>query len=318
MLRMACCVLALATCLCFVRRVPLLVATLLFAVAVALIVPSIVVPLATGCVWGIALAVLWQTVAGRAPAGSRQASSTEGTSSRRLSAAAAPLLLAVVSLAGLAGLALPAVAQPEVPRGRDNAAPGAYRVFIPVDEEERPTTDKYQVPERLYEELRRLAGGALSDSASWLICSARYQLSINREPGSDTLAASDISAQYEVVVLRRDSAVRLPTTGVRPARPLAMTDDLSSWNGRRMKTASFAVSANLADTGSILCCGQRAAKARAAPWTWPYRPCPARLWTCSCRLDPQTWTCLRCAVERRFLETVGNCPPILVRLIGSS
>lgn len=208
---------------CYGRRS--VVALLFLTAALALITPRAFSPLATGALWGIALSLAWSFArqAFKAPVRRDTPSTSGSVSGARLLAAsrhALPILLA----AGWFALADPlALAQPKA-TNKNNDGPLVHRVFIPVDEDERPTKDKYQVPQELHDELRRRAGDLAGSTQSFAIESARYQLAVNRDAATGALAAGDVLAQYEVNVLRPRAEIRLPLVGVRPG-PVARRDD---------------------------------------------------------------------------------------------
>ena len=177
--RAVACVLALAMCLHFVRRMDISIAWLAIAAGAALVFPERFAPLATGGFWGIALAIAWQWIAPIVWPARREANSAASKSTSRRLVTALPLLLAIMSLAGLGLLASRAAGQQEAkPMAREEGPDDTYRVFIPVDDEEQPTRGKYQVPERLYDELQRLVTRGSGTTGGWLIRAARYQLSL--------------------------------------------------------------------------------------------------------------------------------------------
>jgi hypothetical protein len=215
--RAAACVLMLAVCLFFSRRMTVLTALLAIAAATALVLPERFAPLATGSLWGIALAIVWQWLAAPPRPAGREPSSRVSKSTARRLATALPLLLAILSLAGIGLLTSRATGQQDnKPVPRDEGADDVYRVFIPVDDQERPTNDKYQVPERLYDELQRFALRSSGANTGWLIRSARYQLALARDGLNEGYVATDVRAQYDVLALSSDVLFRLPMLGVRP------------------------------------------------------------------------------------------------------
>ncbi|HVU86672.1 MAG TPA: hypothetical protein VHD36_05095 [Pirellulales bacterium] len=212
--RAVACVLALAICLHFVRRWNVLAAWLSIAAAAALLFPEGWAPLATGSLWGIAAAIAWRWLA---PPPRREVSSSPSKASTRPLATALPLLLAIVTLAGLGLLPSRAAGQQESKTApREDSTDDVYRVFIPVDDQEQPTDGKYQVPEHLYDELQRLVARATGKSGGWLIRAARYQLSLARDGLNEGYIATDVRVQYDVLALGSDVVFRLPLLGVRP------------------------------------------------------------------------------------------------------
>ena len=134
------------------------------------------------------------------------------------------MLLAILSATSIAQMASWAMAQQSAkPAARDETADRVHRVFIPVDEKEQPTKDKYQVPEQLYDELQRRVSEASGTTAGCLVRAARYQLSVSRDAMNDALVPNDVRAQFDVLVLRPDVVLRLPVIGVRSG-PVALCD----------------------------------------------------------------------------------------------
>ncbi|HEY4312397.1 MAG TPA: hypothetical protein VGN12_23310 [Pirellulales bacterium] len=213
--RAASCVLALAACLCFVRRRTILLSVLVCAVALTLVTPEALVPWSTGALWGTTIAFAWQWLKPRTPP--RVISTSSSASASRRLVEAAPVALVVVLSLGFVAIASLAVAQQAAkPALREEAADIVHRVFIPVDEKEMPTKDKYQIPEQLYDELQRRAADTVGSGQGWLIRGASYQLSFNRDATGEGFVTSDVRAQYDVLALRADVVFRLPTVGVRP------------------------------------------------------------------------------------------------------
>ena len=206
-------VLVLAMCLCWVRKGGHLPRFVALAAALTLIVPDPLAPLATGALWGILLALIAQALwHATRPVAVRPVAHSGVSSIRRLPVASGASVTILVMAHAWACWG----AEPPAPDARDEVPDEIYRVFIPVDDQEQPTGDKYQVPEGFFDELQRRAVGSGGSTSGLLIRSARYALSINREVASDAFLASDVSAQYEILVMRPNTALRLPTTAVRP------------------------------------------------------------------------------------------------------
>ena len=178
-----------------------------------IVVPTAIASLATGCLWGVAGAVAWP---GSFPTWTRVAADGPdaqhpGSMRWKSAASAAPLVVIGVTLG------FTSVGRAKFPMALSGA--GRHRSSIACSYlstvRRAPTKDKYQVPQ-FYDELRRRAGDEPNTDQGWLIRSAQYRVTINRESASDTLGPSDVLAQYEVVVLKPDALVSLPMTGVRP------------------------------------------------------------------------------------------------------
>ncbi|MFH1923568.1 MAG: hypothetical protein ABIP48_27225 [Planctomycetota bacterium] len=91
-------------------------------------------------------------------------------------------------------------------------------VLIPVDENRQPTGDTYQVPEALFKELDRLAGGATEASQGWLVRGATYRGTLVWQPAPERLVLGEFKATFEVEVLGSSASVRIPFGGEGPNR----------------------------------------------------------------------------------------------------
>lgn len=220
-LGMAASIVALACGLWLANRASVLVSALVVAAGLALVMPAPLAPLATGCLWGLAVALGWKWLAPRLVTRAVATQRESGASSNSLDLAVGRAALPAVLAAAMLANAHRTTAAPPDPAMAAGAV--VHRVFIPVDDEDRPTNDKYQVPQELYEELRRRAGDASDATQRWMIRQARYQVSLNREAGTSGLVAGDVSARYEMAIMRADATVHLPIRGIRPG-PVAKLD----------------------------------------------------------------------------------------------
>jgi hypothetical protein len=124
-------------------------------------------------------------------------------------------------------------------------APGAQlpatpiqRVFVPVDDQQRPAGEKYFVPQKLYQQLDRLAAAASGKPKGWLITRATYQGVVARDPASKQLGLTQLKASLDLHVLQANVAIQLPfpregmadpLVGARlDGRPITLT-----WNATR-------------------------------------------------------------------------------------
>jgi len=73
-----------------------------------------------------------------------------------------------------------------------------------------PTGDKYQVPDVLYEALKRLAAAGAEDPQGWLLGGATYSGSLAWQPGPERLVPSEIKATFDLEVLGTSARVRIP------------------------------------------------------------------------------------------------------------
>lgn len=73
-----------------------------------------------------------------------------------------------------------------------------------------PTGDKYQVPEVLYEALKRRAAAGAEEPQGWLLGGATYSGSLAWQPGPERLVPGQIKAAYDLEVLGTSARVRIP------------------------------------------------------------------------------------------------------------
>jgi hypothetical protein len=90
------------------------------------------------------------------------------------------------------------------------AALAEYRVFIPIDKEKKPAGDKVYLPEIFYNELYRRAAAAKQEPRGWLLGSAVYRGTLEREPVTGRLACEAIKVQFDLKVFGRMVQVRIP------------------------------------------------------------------------------------------------------------
>ncbi|MCE9607172.1 MAG: hypothetical protein K8U03_19985 [Planctomycetia bacterium] len=139
---------------------------------------------------------------------------------------AAPLLMCVASLSLLAAptqaqviLAPPVSGTTISPPA--SASPGpvapaaplrpAVPIFIPVDAQGKPTGDRYQVPERLLQELQADAERSNSGKPSGaLLRKAEYGISLARDAELSRLVVSELRAVIELSVLQAPAQISIP------------------------------------------------------------------------------------------------------------
>jgi hypothetical protein len=90
------------------------------------------------------------------------------------------------------------------------AALSEYRVFIPIDKEKKPAGDKVYLPEKFYIELYRRAAAAKQEPQGWLLGSAVYRGTLEREPATGRTACEAINARFDLKVFGRMVQVRIP------------------------------------------------------------------------------------------------------------
>ena len=88
--------------------------------------------------------------------------------------------------------------------------PSVYDVFIPLDEKQQPTRDRYFLPAEFYSQLHRRAAAAAQEPQAWLIGSAVYRGELVREAASGQLRVEEIKVAFELHTLSPSARVRLP------------------------------------------------------------------------------------------------------------
>lgn len=191
------------------REVAMIVMAGLFA-ALALLLPAVYAPLASGGVLGtlFALAVRrWApspAVVFSQPATERSSK----TGSRLVRATQTAILLLAVG--AIATSAVTSRAQLPLLAAKPPTAE-VHRVFIPVDAKNNPTGGKYQVPESFYAELRRHAAVATGEPQGWLLQSAGYRATLSREIlFLQRVVLAELTATFNLQVFADSTRVRLP------------------------------------------------------------------------------------------------------------
>ncbi len=226
--------LAAASVACWVASRPRLLALALGALAAtSFLIDGPHAPLLSAAFLGVAAGlVAWLLRAGlpsrRAAAkGTGLADRSDGgvTSAAGRGVAGAVVFLLLATIQGAGQDVAPDAGKPTagVPAPRDTASPGArpaplpdvsaplYRVFIPVDAQQRPTGDRYQVPEPLYQELRRRERKATRSPQGWLLHEATYRGELSKDAASGGLIPTELTALFELEILDAgESVVALP------------------------------------------------------------------------------------------------------------
>jgi len=209
----------------------------------ALICPTMWVPLASGCFLGSLLAVIlvWLLPSReRRPNPESAGSSSSSRFVRASSATAAVTLLLVLLLAAAAGAQGPpaqpppaqpapvsptpartAPAQPSSGQGESvqpatSPLPSAteadkiYRVLFPVDDEQQPAEPYVYVPRDFCNRLRREASGSSLVAQQWLIAGAEYRVVFDRDAADPAPLARELVALYRVRTSRAGVRLVLP------------------------------------------------------------------------------------------------------------
>jgi len=109
----------------------------------------------------------------------------------------------------------------------------AYAVFIPADDQGRPTGERYKVPEPFYAELRRRASEALGKPHGALLKGANYEATLVRSASPMGLDVSELVARFELHVFDVGTPVRIPLA----AQGLAVLPATARLDGRTIDIA---------------------------------------------------------------------------------
>ena len=90
------------------------------------------------------------------------------------------------------------------------AAIPVYTVFVPIDEQRRPSGGKVYVPDRMLAELYRAAAAAVDHPSGWLATRAEYRGSLSRDTVQRRLAVSELKGVIDLRVFEPNVVVRLP------------------------------------------------------------------------------------------------------------
>jgi hypothetical protein len=190
----------------------------------ALCLNEIYLPLCSGALVAMVLSALGRAVFPRRAAG-RPADDDVTVAQRlelpsTLSAAKLPGMMLVLALAW--GWAAQAHCQ-SGPAPAPKPAPPPYDVFIPIDDRQRPSGDKYYVPEELYQKLaRQTVDGA--QPQDWLLTDAVYRATLDWQAAPERLVLGQFKAEFTVQVFRPGAQIHVPL--VREASNLVVEETL--------------------------------------------------------------------------------------------
>ncbi|HUY37050.1 MAG TPA: hypothetical protein VMV69_30305 [Pirellulales bacterium] len=192
----------------WLRRKPMLSSIALGALgAAALLVPEALSPLTAGAFVGALAAGVLNLLPGRRSEIQRHA--VAPASSARPAGAPLAMLLLVGGMA-LAWRAGPVRAADPAPVAKARPAAKLFHVFIPSDDQGKPTGARYQVPAELLAELRRRATAAANKPAGWLLQDASYRVALGQGANEDSLDVVDFKVRFGLRVFESNTRVRIP------------------------------------------------------------------------------------------------------------
>jgi hypothetical protein len=214
--------------------------------------------------WAVALCLLAAVVALAAPAGWTPLTSSAlvgllagcalGQARRRFAPSPGPPSRDAVTVPVQEALRLGAVLMAVAAIGaavacaQDDARPAGarrdFRVFIPSDDQGRPTGDRYSVPENLYSALVAASRSSVTGASDWSIVDADYRVTLVDDVAQLGLEVSELSATFELQVDRAGATVRLPIA----RQALASHEVFATLDGRPIATTWNEAGTSLACT----------------------------------------------------------------------
>ena len=180
----------------------------------ALVVPEIYVPFASAAVLGmlacLLLAIMKSCANAAAPSmppGRADSDQSPRPASKtvRLGDHTKAILLIAASVLFVRDARADESAQQSQP-----SASTDYRVFVPINNEKKPVGEKVYLPREFFNELYRRATAAQEKPQGWLLGSALYRGSLEREPDTGLLACQSIKAQFDLRVFGRMVQISIP------------------------------------------------------------------------------------------------------------
>lgn len=209
------------------ERIGALLTALGAAAAVAMLAPAALAPITSAAVLACLAALGGALLLPARP--DRGALQTGGSSVAPRSAVVQSGV--VVAMIGLALLALAGAASAQTSGTEPEGL--VYEIFIPSDENGQPTGGRYLVPEEFYTRLRELAAEAAEVPREWMIRSARYEATLQREAISSDLAVADCWAQFDLNVFADGALVTIPFD----CQAAGVIADSALLNGRAVELA---------------------------------------------------------------------------------
>jgi hypothetical protein len=168
----------------------------------ALLLPAETAPIASGGLLGALAALAWRVILPRRLSMSDDAAVRvpSGSTTAKLAGGVVLSLLLTVCVSRALGAE---------PSGSPESDASIFRVFIPSDEDGKPTGQRYLVPEDLYKAMRQRALEARGEPEGWLLRRAHYDATLQRAMGGNSLEVGQCMAQFEIEVLSPATRVRL-------------------------------------------------------------------------------------------------------------
>lgn len=210
-----------------------------------LFLPTALLPVSSGGAWAGILFLAFALVKGGILSELKKARSVPHLESSALVRAGASLTILCVLLAAATALAQQPEGTKTAPtsdaangKQRTQEDAGAeqpstvkqYRVFIPVDQDKKPTGGRYLIPEEFKEELLRRASIMTGEPRGALLTAANYRLHLARERGDWELVRPFIQGRFEANVLTASNRVAIPLsrTEISPDLDRVLVDGIPS------------------------------------------------------------------------------------------
>ncbi len=160
--------------------------------------------------WGGWAALGWHALRWRWLRAQRATTSATQSSSNATAGLATTTTALVMTLT-LSLASSPSIAQSVAPRTEDTkSAKDVFDVFVPSDDQGKPTGDDVLIPRELMRRLQQSTNEDSRTSPIWLIASAEYQGALQRQDTTGTLQLDRLVAKYELHVTQGFVPIRFP------------------------------------------------------------------------------------------------------------
>jgi hypothetical protein len=185
----------------------------------AMLAPQLLAPLATAALLAVAVCLILVIAL---PLGGTVPTRLPPTPSSSPRLATVPQALSVGLMLMLLAAATAILSAAEPLESVTNSLDAVYRVFIPSDDQGKPTGARYLVPEEFYASLRRRSAEASGQPEGWLLQNASYSGVLSRSANETKLEVTEFTARFDLQVFESHSRVRIPLrreeTNVAPGR----------------------------------------------------------------------------------------------------